>query len=585
MSPGYDQEPFISIHGQDDAAWAGYPAIGRELVSAVERLGKPKTVIVLECYPGVRQEEIVEGCKQAFASFSLEVRQAEEAALPPSEVDRKIGRYMTEDRVFGYLSSFRIEEFYDAGKLHELRGSIEDSSAEIVLVIGFGASLAARGDLLLYADLARWEIQRRYRGQEIGGWREMRPEDDILKRYKRGFFFEWRMADRLKKGLLADVDYYLDTNARDSPVMVTGRALFEGLSQTAVRPFRLVPYFDPGVWGGQWLEKHIGLPKGDNPYAWGFDGVPEENSLYFLYGKVRLELPAINLVFFRAIELLGENVYARFGAEFPIRFDFLDTIGGQNLSLQVHPSTEYIHEHFGMMYTQDESYYILDAEPGAQVYLGLRENISSEDMIADLHTAQDGKEPFPAERYIQKFPASAHDHFLIPAGTVHCSASGCMVLEISATPYIFTFKLWDWNRMGLDGRPRPVHLKHGEQVIRWDRTTAWTEAECVNCIEQIAQGTGWTEERTGLHNLQFIETRRHWFSEAVSHEQNGSVHMLNLVSGEEAAVESMDGSFEPFVIRYAETFIVPAAVGGYTIRPSGPSEGRTVGTIKAYVRT
>lgn len=584
MSPSYDQKPFIAIHGRDKEVWAGYAAVGRELVSAVKRLGKRKTVVVLECYPGVRQEEIIAGCRQVLNDFTLEVLEVEEAALSPSEVDRKIERYMTDDRVFGYLSSFRIDEFYEEQKLETLRGYIEDSSTEVILVIGFGASLVARGDLLLYADLTRWEIQTRYRSQELGSWREENPEKDVLKWYKRSFFFEWRMADRLKKKLLLEVDYYLDTNVRDYPVMVTGQALFDGMSQAAVRPFRLVPYFDPGVWGGRWLEEHIGLPKRENPYAWGFDGVPEENSLNFRYGTVQLQLPAINLVFFRAIELLGEKVYARFGAEFPIRFDFLDTIGGQNLSLQVHPTTEYIRENFGMAYTQDESYYILESEPGAQVYLGLRENISSEEMIADLHQAQNGEKPFPAEAYIQTFPASAHDHFLIPAGTIHCSAAGCMVLEISATPYIFTFKLWDWNRTGLDGRPRPVHLEHGEQVICWDRTAEWTEAECVNRIEEIAQGTGWTEERTGLHELQFIETRRHWFSEPVWHEQNGSVHILNLVSGQEATVESTDGSFEPFVIRYAETFIVPAAVAGYTIRPSGPSEGQTVGTIKAYVR-
>ncbi|WP_201755412.1 class I mannose-6-phosphate isomerase [Paenibacillus glycinis] len=578
----YDKSPETAIPGWENEAWSGYEAIGARLRGAVEGRGQDKTVVVVECYPGVRQDEIIAGLSGALRPVA--VIQAEEAALSAAEVDRKAERFLTEDRVFGYMAPFDIGEFYDAEGIAKLRREIDAVERGIVLVIGFGASLVAKADMAVYADMARWEIQLRYRAKEAGNWRTAKQETDILRMYKRGFFFEWRMADRLKKRLLGGIDYYLDTNAESAPNMLTRAALFAGLARTAAQPFRLVPYFDPGVWGGTWLEANIGLPAKQHPYAWGFDGVPEENSLYLRYGGVRVELPAINLVFFESIRLLGEKVYSRFGAEFPIRFDFLDTIGGQNLSLQVHPTTEYIREQFGMAYTQDESYYILEAAPGAEVYLGLRDNVDPEAMLGDLRRAQEGGFAFPAEQYVNVYPAAKHDHFLIPAGTVHCSGSGSMVLEISATPYIFTFKLWDWDRLGLDGKPRPVHVEHGSKVIAWDRTTQWTTDSCVNAVRTIAEGEGWREERTGLHELEFIETRRHWFSVPVRHAGNGSVHMLNLIEGEEATVESPDGAFEPFVVRYAETFIVPASVDAYVIRPSGPSEGRTIATIKAYVR-
>jgi hypothetical protein len=160
-----------------------------------------------------------------------------------------------------------------------------------------------------------------------------------------------------------------------------------------------------------------------------------------------------------------------------------------------------------------------------------------------------------------------------------------MVLEISATPYIFTFKMWDWGRLGLDGRPRPIHLEHGLKNIQWDRTTAWVRENLVNCFENIAVGQGWREERTGLHEREFIETRRHWFTGKVPHDTRGGVNVLNLVQGREAIVESPTGAFPPFVVHYAETFIVPAAVGNYTIRPFGEAGGTECATIKASVRT
>ena len=159
-----------------------------------------------------------------------------------------------------------------------------------------------------------------------------------------------------------------------------------------------------------------------------------------------------------------------------------------------------------------------------------------------------------------------------------------MVLEISATPYIFTFKLWDWGRLGLDGKPRPINIEHGKNVIQWDRTAAWVEDNALNLVEDVAFGDDWYEERTGLNELEFIETRRHWFTGKVLHNTGGIVNVLNLVEGREAIVESPAGAFEPYIIHYAETFIVPAAVGEYTIRPYGESERTECATLKAYVR-
>ena len=215
------------------------------------------------------------------------------------------------------------------------------------------------------------------------------------------------------------------------------------------------------------------------------------------------------------------------------------------------------------------------------MYLGLTDEAEPEEMFEELEKANRGECLFDAEKFINKFPAKKHDHFLIPAGTCHCSGANSMVLEISATPYIFTFKLWDWARVGLDGKPRPVHLKHGRQVIQWDRKTEWVKENLVNAVYTVEENQDYKEEHTGLHELEFIETRRYWIrNQAVIRPEN-TVNMLNLVEGEEAIVESPKGAFEPFTVHYAETFIIPAGVEEYSIRSAG--EG-TIGVIRAYVR-
>ena len=206
-------------------------------------------------------------------------------------------------------------------------------------------------------------------------------------------------------------------------------------------------------------------------------------------------------------------------------------------------------------------------------------------MIEELEKAQDGITVFDAEKYINKLPAKKHDHFLIPGGTIHCSGSNSVVLEISSTPNIFTFKLWDWQRLGLDGKPRPINIERGKKVIQWNRDTQYINNNLVNIITFIDEGEGWREERTGLHKTEFIETRRHIFTKLVKHITNDSVNVLNLVEGDEAIIESPTNAFEPYIVHYAETFIIPASVGEYTIRPYGDAEGKQCITIKAYVRT
>lgn len=569
----YDKYPETRIQGYDDHVFENEQSIKNELDKFSK---KDKFCMTVECYPGV-DDEVLDMIKDVYKP-EIVIR-SEYIFYEQERLNQLMQPHLTEDRVRGVMFYGMMENFVNVDRLEETK-KILDSENKI-LIYGVGASLISKGDIYLYCDLARWEIQCRYRAG-MPNFKQDNYDEDNLKKIKRGFFIEWRIADKQKIKMFEDIDYLIDSNIKHHPKMITGEALRGGLKQIVKQPFRLVPYFDPGVWGGQWMKEHCGLDSKEKNYAWSFDGVPEENSLYLRYNNVRIEIPAMDLVLYQPRELLGMKNYCRFGAEFPIRFDFLDTIGGQNLSLQVHPLTEYIKSHYGMTYTQDESYYILDSEEGGGVYLGLKENIDSKAMINDLKRAQKGEISFDADKYVNFFEAKKHDHFLIPAGTVHCSSKNCMVLEISATPYIFTFKLWDWDRLGLDGLPRPIHIEDGEKNIQWDRTTKWVKDNLVNNVRVIEENKEYLEEKTGLHELEFIETRRFTTKNKTYHDNKNGVNMLNLVEGSQAIIESPNNEFPPFVVHYAETFIVPSAVNEYTIRPYDPHE--TIRFVKAYVR-
>ena len=570
----YDRFPSTKISGTVIQGW-------ENICSLLEEHLKAYPALAVDFYTGVYEEEVINELHRLSPALFIDTR---DLMKPESEIKAMTARFMTDDVLFGYVTNITLNDYFDQDKLKKAREEVIATKGKVV-VVGSGAAMVVPAEaVLVYADMTRWEIQQRFRRHEVKALGIDNRKDAVSLQYKRGYFNDWRVCDKYKESLFDKVDFWLDTHIATEPKMIDQTTFFKGIEETVHSPFRVVPFFDPAPWGGQWMKEVCDLDPEKENYGWCFDCVPEENSLYFEVNGVRFELPSVDLVLLKTTELLGEPVEARFGKDFPIRFDFLDTVGGGNLSVQVHPTTQFIRENFGMYYTQDESYYLLDAKEGATVYLGLKTGIDKNEMIEDLRKAQKGEIVFNTEKYVNKLPAKKHDHYLIPGGTVHCSGSEALVLEISSTPNLFTFKLWDWQRLGLDGKPRPINVERGKEVIDWKRDTEYVKQHLANHLTKISEGDGWREERTGLHPNEFIETRRHWFTKPVTHHTNNSVNVLNLIEGEEAIIESPNGAFKPFVVHYAETFIIPANVNEYIISPYGKSAGKECATIKAYVR-
>jgi hypothetical protein len=353
----FNNLPVVEVKNTKYKVENGWDAICESLNQAISAIAGKKKLVAIETYQGVIHEELIANLMSGlyYTRFIL----AKDYMLPEDEIKKLIYPDVTNDRIFGFLTRLTMDTFFDPEKLKAIQREINSIEEGIIVIYGCGASLLCpkvpsyEGDLgeafLVYADMARWEIQLRMRQHLVDNLGvNNRETADWMLLYKQGFFVDWRVCDRLKKTLFDNWDFLLDTNKVGHPKLVEGKAILEGLKISANRPFSVVPFFDPGPWGGQWIKEVCNLDKSAPNYAWCFNCVPEENSLLLKFGDDVIEIPSINLVFRHPNELLGEPVHGRFGDEFPIRFDFLDTMQGGHLSLQVHPLIGYIQEKFGM---------------------------------------------------------------------------------------------------------------------------------------------------------------------------------------------------------------------------------------------
>src|SRR6185503_12513024 len=500
----------------------------------------------------------------------------ENAFRPVEEIERLVADFLdSDDPLFGTLFTGEMQDFVDRERLRPLR---PDPDADLSVLYGCGAALAEWDGLLVYIDVPKNEIQFRSRAGAICNLGCVEPTDSKAM-YKRFYFVDWVVLNRHKSRLLERLDLIVDEQHPNEPTIMAGNDLRRALTQMSRNYFRARPWFEPGPWGGQWVKRHIPqLPQDVPNYAWSFELITPENGLMLESDNRLLEVSFDFLMFQENEAVLGEAA-SRFGYNFPIRFYFLDSFDGGNLSVQCHPRPDYIRRHFGEGFTQDETYYILDCAPNAHVYLGFCEGVDPLLFREALEQSVAHTVPIDIERFVQAIPANKHDLFLIPHGTVHASGINNLVLEISATPYIFTFKMYDWMRLGLDGQPRPLNIQRAFENLNFERQGRHVQAELISKPYKLKGGHNWSLIHLPTHPDHFYDVHRFEFKDTVESTTDDACQVMNLVEGKSIILETEDGMHQR--IHYAETFVVPAAARSYRLINEGPSIAKVV---KAFVK-
>jgi mannose-6-phosphate isomerase class I len=442
-----------------------------------------------------------------------------------------------------------------------------DADTCLVLVIGPGAALVAH-DELWYADLPKRYAEAavsRGEGRNLG-----QPADGGSPTTRRLFYVDWPLLDRHRELIAGSIDRWIDTQDAGNPRWLSARTLRATLRSLSTMPFRTRPTFNTTSWGGHWAQEQFGFNPGSRNTALGYELIaPESGILLGPAPDQAAEVPFQLLVGLHPEPVLGTEIHGRFGTSFPIRFDYLDTFGGGSLSVHCHPQEDYMRAVFGWPYTQHETYYMMVGQPGNVVYLGLRDDGDLAEFERQAHRAADHGTPFHIQEFVQAFPAEPHQLFLIPAGTPHGSGAGNVVLEISATPYLYSLRFYDWLRRDAAGAQRPVHVGHAFRNLDRHRRGAQVRHDLVQQPRPIAGGDGWRLELIGHLPEMFFDVQRLVLNAGAKAPlgTDGRFHVLSVVEGDAATIRTraVSGQWRRHQLSYAETLVIPAAVGHYEV--------------------
>ncbi|MDY6853604.1 MAG: hypothetical protein SWO11_02690 [Thermodesulfobacteriota bacterium] len=585
--------------------WENFLVIGQKRINryicelAKETFFKKKrpVIIAIDGYTGILWQKSVSQIEQRLEREGLSSIQIDFSSYYRSEreIEEIIQPFMGEGRTFGRIFGGRLEDLLDEERIFALKEDFENQknkkhkSSDVILCFGPGSACGAlRGqyDIIIYKDITREEITKRYqKGMVVPlGARKKAASGKGQPAYlagKRLHYIDFPLLDKHKRSIQKRIHFYIDDNLPGQPKLINRKILDEMISWLASSPFQLKAFHDEGVWGGQWLKKIRNLPKEMVNCAWAYELMAYHMSVKIPVGNTFIEVPFANILDKEPKRIMGEKVNKRFKGIWPIRVNYDDCWEGGDMAIQIHPDSFYIKKNFKESLHQDESYYIMAATPDAYVHLGLKDEIDISEFYEAVQKAETQGIPFDHRKYVNVFPAKEGDLFLIPAGTVHASGKGCVVLELSATTDRYTFHFYDYLRPDLNGKLRDIHSGHAFNMVHRypHRITSWVKKHLIQEPRLLRKGGDWAEFLLGRLDELVFEVRRFEFLTTLEDDTKGSPHVLSMAKGEGIIIQSQVFKERQFKLKFSETVIVPACFGKYVIINQGDSPCKVLKTL------
>lgn len=568
----FDDLTAINIVGPIPGTTTSYDEIAVALANDL-----PKGLILLDGFPTANFSALVEHVCQVSPNITtIDVSSFYRSS---GEIQELLKPYLPQDReldpelIFGRLFDQDFQPFFDQEKVSAFLNSLVDGQTIFLYGLGSACDLFRPfSKAIIYIDVTPKDTALRvYDGlyRCLGNSNEQNLDTVVRQTYS----IDIELAVRLRKELIQNnhIDFYL-LDSELSFSMLSNGALHEIVSQLKMRPLRAKPVYVEGVWGGQFIKKYRRIP--DNlvdKVAWSFELIHTEASLLVESGQHLLDIPFLTVMDVIGESLVGKKLYKQFGGSFPVRFNYDDTWHSNgNMSIQCHPNDELARELYGDFAGQNEAYYVVLTGHGAKTFCGFKGDGRK---FLDLckQSEKDGS-IVPYDDYIHAIPSDVGRQILLPTGTVHSSGRNQLVLELGTlTVSAYTYKVYDYTRLDITGKQRPLHTKLAERALVFNRDSEWVMEHIAFPPKLLLEGKGWREFLIGQYEQIYFETHRVEMETGGRYpgENGDGFTVITIVDGETARIRSTDNPNHYYDARYLDVILVPASMRRYEVVATG----------------